>query len=92
MHTFGSTRYAAHDLQHEPLITAVVTDMTTRSGLKKVHACLPSIQERLDETFKFAKRTRQTKAMGGVVAIYSKMCSLDAVLQNKLLENGEPAP
>ncbi|EKM61308.1 uncharacterized protein PHACADRAFT_180442 [Phanerochaete carnosa HHB-10118-sp] len=63
-------------------------DLTTRSGLKKVHSDLPAIQQLLEDTFKHAKRTRNTKVMGAVIAIYTKMCMVDSILQTKILDRG----
>lgn len=63
-------------------------DLTTRSGLKKVHSNLSEIQQLLDDTFSYAKSTGQTKVMGAVIAIYTKMCVEDYVLQTKILEKG----
>ena len=63
-------------------------DLGTRSGLKKVHANLSSIQHLLDETFKYARQQGQTKIMAGVTEIYIKMTKVDGVLLDKLLVAG----
>ncbi|PCH33936.1 hypothetical protein WOLCODRAFT_141879 [Wolfiporia cocos MD-104 SS10] len=63
-------------------------DLTTRSGLKKVHNELPDIQSRLNQAFKLARRYGNARVLGGVVAIFAKMCIVDAILQDKLVESG----
>lgn len=63
-------------------------DLDTRSGLKKVHANLSSIQLLLDETFKHARHQGHTKIMAGVAELYIKMSKVDALLQDKLLVAG----
>lgn len=71
------------------LLNTPFSDLSTRSGLKQTHVKLDSIHKRLDDTLKFARSTGRTCIVTGVVAIYSKMCSLDAVLQEKLLSHGK---
>ncbi|KIP12051.1 hypothetical protein PHLGIDRAFT_399967 [Phlebiopsis gigantea 11061_1 CR5-6] len=63
-------------------------DLDTRTGLKKVHANLSSIQLLLDETFKHARHQGHTKIMAGVAELYIKMSKVDALLQDKLLVAG----
>ncbi|KAF5383157.1 hypothetical protein D9615_004964 [Tricholomella constricta] len=62
-----------------------VPDLTTRSGLKKVHANFEVIYRRLDKACE--KYPDNERIVGGVVGIYAKMCS-DSILRNKLHERG----
>lgn len=73
---------------HSYLFHLGLLDLTTRNGLKKVHSNLPAIQQQLEEAFKYAKRTRHIKVMGGIITIYTKMCMVDAILQTKILAQG----
>lgn len=63
-------------------------DLTTRSGLKKVHNDLPVIEDRLNQAFKYAKRYGNVKVLGGVLSIFTKMCMVDTILQDKMIEAG----
>ena len=65
-------------------------DMTTRHGLKKVHARFPEIYKKLNAAYNAGKRERNEKIMGAVVGMMAKMCA-DAILRNKLFEKGELA-
>ena len=49
-------------------------DLTTRSGLKKVHLNLSNIQRRLDDKFNKARIMGNGAVMAGVIAIYAKVC------------------
>ncbi|KAG5654548.1 hypothetical protein H0H81_000073 [Sphagnurus paluster] len=62
-----------------------IPDLTTRSGLKKVHANFETIFGRLDKACQ--KYPRNEKILGGVVGIFAKMCA-DSILRNKLHERG----
>ncbi|KAF8651578.1 hypothetical protein AX16_004694 [Volvariella volvacea WC 439] len=60
-------------------------DLTTRSGLKKVHANFASICQKLDAAYEGHKDNE--RLAGGIVGIYAKMCS-DSILRNKLWAKG----
>ncbi|ESK96280.1 hypothetical protein Moror_7066 [Moniliophthora roreri MCA 2997] len=60
-------------------------ELTTRSGLRKVHANLEGILARLDQIYE--SNAGNEKITGGVVGICAKMCA-DGTLRNKLLERG----
>ncbi|KAJ6616468.1 hypothetical protein B0H10DRAFT_1949115 [Mycena sp. CBHHK59/15] len=60
-------------------------DITTRSGLKKVHANFESIYRRLDKAY--TRNASNERIKGGIVGIYARMC-VDALLRNKLFERG----
>ncbi|RPD56410.1 hypothetical protein L226DRAFT_554441 [Lentinus tigrinus ALCF2SS1-7] len=62
-------------------------DITTRHGLKKVHARFPEIYKKLNAAYNAGKRERNEKIMGAVVGMMVKMCS-DAILRDKLFEKG----
>ncbi|GJE85794.1 hypothetical protein PsYK624_018730 [Phanerochaete sordida] len=63
-------------------------DLTTRSGLRKVHANLSNIHQSLEQTFNYAKKINNSRVMGAVITIYTKMCMEDSVLQSKILDKG----
>ncbi|KAI0317958.1 hypothetical protein OF83DRAFT_1118664 [Amylostereum chailletii] len=63
-------------------------DLTTRSGLKRIHADISNIQKRLHETYKQARRYNHNAIMGGLISIYTKMCTTDSILQDKLIDGG----
>ncbi|KAG6833042.1 hypothetical protein H0H87_012053 [Tephrocybe sp. NHM501043] len=60
-------------------------DLTTRSGLKRIHAKFDAIYRKLDKACQ--RYPENERIIGGVVVIYSKMC-VDAILRNKLHERG----
>jgi hypothetical protein len=60
-------------------------DLTTRSGLKKVHARFDAISERLDRAYE--ENSAREKVLGGIIGIYAKMCA-DSILRNKLFAKG----
>ncbi|TFK71925.1 hypothetical protein BDN72DRAFT_837132 [Pluteus cervinus] len=60
-------------------------DLTTRSGLRKVHANFESVYTRLDTAY--TRYSDNDKLAGGIVGIFAKMCS-DAILRNKLISKG----
>ncbi|EEB89740.1 hypothetical protein MPER_12130, partial [Moniliophthora perniciosa FA553] len=60
-------------------------ELTTRSGLRKVHANLEGILARLDQIYE--SNAGNEKITGGVIGICAKMCA-DGTLRNKLLERG----
>jgi hypothetical protein len=61
-------------------------DISTRSGLKKVHVNFDSIYRRLDKMYTRSGSTVRIK--GGIAGIYARM-SVDSLLRNKLFERGE---
>ncbi|KAF8962291.1 hypothetical protein BDZ97DRAFT_1120677 [Flammula alnicola] len=60
-------------------------DLTTRSGLKKVHANFNAIYARIDKVYE--KNLNNEKIRGAIVGIFAKMC-VDSILRNKLFEKG----
>ncbi|CDO78081.1 hypothetical protein BN946_scf184702.g2 [Trametes cinnabarina] len=64
-----------------------IPDLTTRHGLKRVHARFNELYKRLDATYSSANRRGNEKAMGSVVGIMAKMCA-DAILRDKLFQKG----
>ncbi|OBZ77723.1 hypothetical protein A0H81_02629 [Grifola frondosa] len=62
-------------------------DLTTRSGLKKVHARFPEYYKRLDNAYIVGMRSHNEKLMGGIVGIWAKM-SADVILRDKLFKEG----
>ncbi|KAK7047902.1 hypothetical protein VNI00_006230 [Paramarasmius palmivorus] len=78
----------ARDWNHIVLILCdflELPDLTTRSGLKKVHAKFDAIVGRLDQVY--AEHEDNVRIAGGVVGIYAKMCA-DSILRNKLFQRG----
>ncbi|KAI0672651.1 hypothetical protein C8Q78DRAFT_1020664 [Trametes maxima] len=64
-----------------------IPDLTTRHGLKRVHARFNDIYRRLDATYSRAQKKGNVKVMGGVVGIMAKMCA-DSILRDKLFQKG----
>ncbi|GLB39184.1 putative MYND finger [Lyophyllum shimeji] len=62
-----------------------IPDLTTKSGLKKVHANFDAVYRRLDKAC--TKYPDNERIVGGVLAIFAKMCA-DSILRNKLHERG----
>ncbi|KAF7348541.1 Bin3-type SAM domain-containing protein [Mycena venus] len=60
-------------------------DISTRSGLKKVHANFDSIYRRLDKLYTRSADNVRIKA--GICGIYARLC-VDSILRNKLFERG----
>ncbi|KDQ60127.1 hypothetical protein JAAARDRAFT_174140 [Jaapia argillacea MUCL 33604] len=60
-------------------------DLTTRHGLKKVHANFDDIYRRLDTAYQ--KNPGNERLVGGIVGIYAKMCA-DSILRDKLFKAG----
>ena len=61
-------------------------DLTTRRGLKKVHADFARIYDRMNTMYN--KNLDKEKVTGGIVGIWAKM-STDSILRNKLFEKGK---
>jgi len=61
-------------------------DLTTRRGLKKVHADFTRIYDRTNAMYN--NNLDKEKITGGIVGIWAKM-STDSILRNKLFEKGE---
>jgi hypothetical protein len=66
--------------KHSPFL-----DLTTRSGLKKIHTNFEAIYQRLNTAYE--KNPDNEKLRGGIIVIYSKMC-VDSLLRNKLFHKG----
>ncbi|TFK49399.1 hypothetical protein OE88DRAFT_1662959 [Heliocybe sulcata] len=60
-------------------------DLTTRSGLKRVHANFDSIYRRLDKAYN--DYSDNERILGGIIGIFAKMCT-DAILRDKLFRAG----
>ena len=60
-------------------------DLTRRSGLKKIHTQFGEVHRKLNNAY--ASHPGNEKIMGGVVAIWAKMC-VDGVLRNMLIREG----
>ncbi|KAF4563765.1 hypothetical protein EYR40_003098 [Pleurotus pulmonarius] len=60
-------------------------NLTTRHGLKKVHADFNNIHRRLDQAY--VSNKGNDKIMGGVVGVFAKMCT-DSILRDKIIERG----
>ncbi|KAJ2912907.1 hypothetical protein MD484_g7504, partial [Candolleomyces efflorescens] len=60
-------------------------DLTTRKGLKKVHANFDAIYRKLDTAYQ--KNPDNERVRGGIVGIYAKMC-VDSLLRDKLYDKG----
>ena len=72
----------------DQLKTLFIQDLSTRSGLKKVHANFSSIYSKLEKAYEQSARDNY-KIKGGVVGIVAKMC-VDSLLRNKLFGKGIP--
>lgn len=66
-------------------LTHALPDMSTRSGLKKVHADFNVIYGRIDSFYQ--RNLGNTKIRGAIVGVYAKMC-IDAILRDKLFNKG----
>ncbi|KAF8962295.1 hypothetical protein BDZ97DRAFT_1663105 [Flammula alnicola] len=60
-------------------------DLTSRNGLKKVHANFEAIYSKMDRVYE--TNLEDVKIRGGIVGIFAKMC-VDSILRNKLFEKG----
>jgi len=60
-------------------------DMSTRSGLKKVHGNFNAIYNKMVKLYD--QDQSDWKVKGGIMGIISRMC-VDALLRNKLFEKG----
>ncbi|KAJ8701644.1 hypothetical protein PTI98_000408 [Pleurotus ostreatus] len=60
-------------------------NLTTRHGLKKIHADFNNIHRRLDQAY--VSNKGNDKIMGGVVGVFAKMCT-DSILRDKIIEGG----
>ena len=77
-------------LKHNPPYAdpfLLTVDLSTRSGLKKVHAHFNDIYKKLDCAYVGAQRRGNEKLMGGIVGVWAKMCA-DAILRDKLFHEG----
>ncbi|ESK96281.1 set and mynd domain-containing protein 3 [Moniliophthora roreri MCA 2997] len=85
----SSTIWILHFLQLRAVLILCdffeLPDLTTRSGLKKVHANFDAIVRRLDQVYN--EHGDNEKIAGGIVGIYAKMCA-DSILRNKLFQRG----
>ncbi|TDL19575.1 hypothetical protein BD410DRAFT_900101 [Rickenella mellea] len=58
-------------------------DLSTRSGLKKVHKNFLEIYKRLDNAY--TRNIENDRIVGGIVGIYAKMCA-DSLLRDRLFK------
>ncbi|VDC03793.1 unnamed protein product [Peniophora sp. CBMAI 1063] len=63
-------------------------NLSTRAGLKKIHADFKAIQARLNATYKHFRRRNHYNGMGGLVTIYVTICVGDTILQDRLFDHG----
>lgn len=61
-------------------------DLTTRRGLKQVHADFTRIYDRMNAMYN--SNLDKEKITGGLVGIWAKMC-MDSILMHKLFEKGQ---
>lgn len=59
----------------------IQSDMSTRSGLRKIHQTFPDIYKRLSTCYN--ENTKHKAVQAAVVSIYARMC-VDSLLRNKL--------
>ena len=64
----------------------MTVDLTTRRGLKKVHADFTRIYDRMNAMYN--NNLDKERITGGIVGIWAKM-STDSILRNKLFEKGK---
>ncbi|KAI0765241.1 hypothetical protein C8Q74DRAFT_1205823 [Fomes fomentarius] len=62
-------------------------DLTTRHGLKKVHANFNEIYRKLNSAYVGAQSRSNERLMGGIIGVWAKMCA-DAILRDKLFNEG----
>ncbi|KDR72536.1 hypothetical protein GALMADRAFT_73678 [Galerina marginata CBS 339.88] len=60
-------------------------DLTSRSGLKKVHTNFSVIYEKIAKVYQ--RHPENVKIRGGIVGIFAKMC-VDSLLRDKLMDKG----
>lgn len=66
-------------------IHAALIDLTTRTGLKRVHRDFDNIYRRLDSLYE--KNAKNEKIVGGVIGVCAKLCA-DSILRDKLFKAG----
>ncbi|KAJ3855420.1 hypothetical protein EV368DRAFT_72312 [Lentinula lateritia] len=62
-----------------------IPDLSSRSGLRRVHSNFDAIWRRLDGAY--TKYERNERILIGIVGIYARMCA-DAILRDKLFQQG----
>jgi hypothetical protein len=72
-------------LPSKTLTLGPLSDLTKRSGLKKVYNNFDVIYKRTNDLF--IVNAGNVKIAGGIIAIYTKMCA-DAILRNLLFQKG----
>lgn len=63
-------------------------DLTSRSGLKKIHANFEGICRRIDGVYQ--ANLNNEKIRGGIISLYARMC-VDSILRNRLFDKGKCA-
>ena len=66
-----------------------IEGLTSRNGLKEVHARFESVAKKLEATYIAAWGALDIPTLSAVIAVWSEMCA-DVLLCRKLLERGEP--
>ncbi|KAF8886495.1 hypothetical protein BD779DRAFT_1529952 [Infundibulicybe gibba] len=61
-----------------------IPELTTRAGLKRVHAHFDDIHKRLEKLY---QNCPHDNVRGGVIGIYAKMCA-DSIIRDKLFAKG----
>ena len=61
-------------------------DLTTRRGLKQIHADFTRIYDRMNTMYN--NNLDKEKITGGIVGVWAKMCT-DSLLMHKLFEKGQ---
>lgn len=78
-----------HIYRHTYHFPRLPTDLSTRSGLKKVHSNFAPIYSKLEKTYDQSGENYKIK--GAIVGIVAKMC-IDSLLRNKLFGKGAVSP
>ena len=68
-------------------ILICLSDINTRSGLKKVHAKFDQISQKLDYAYSEAQKVGNDKVVECICGVWAKMCH-DAILRNRLFQQG----
>lgn len=76
---------ALFSLEFQMCTEFIHEDLTTRSGLKKVHSNFDTVYGRMDKLYE--SNMENLKIRGAIALIYAKMC-VDTILRDKLFEKG----
>ena len=67
------------------LIDMNMKDLTSRNGLKKIHANFDDIYRKMENEYE--RNADDIRIRAGIVSIWTKMC-IDALLRNKVFSKG----